>query len=168
MHLCRRAKQLWDLVHDDDEIARERETAAKNRNKYSGYDRDTAAFAGRAGFSSPTTSCASPSAGFATVPKVKPAPASGGSGAASGGAETAAADATAAAAAVDPVAATEARISKLMVAEDGAVEGPVPRARMKPKLSEISVRSQPPPLPHRGPTCASAVSFPNVAPRSHL
>lgn len=122
-------------MHDDDAIARERETAAKNRNKYSGYDRDTAAYAGRSSpaaassLSAPTGTPAGEA--FATVPKRKPG-ANGAAPAATG------------AAAVDPVAATEERISKLVVAEevpaggDGAPSSGT-GGRARKKLSEISV-----------------------------
>lgn len=128
--LCR-AKQLWDLVHDDDMIARERETAAKNRNKYSGYDRDTAAFAGRSSLSGTSSRPSTPTAdAFTTTPKTKTADTPP--------------DTPAAA---DAVAATEARISKLAVADDspdgadGAAAGAAlpPRARQKKKLSQMSV-----------------------------
>ena len=132
--LCR-AKQLWELVHDDDAIARERETAAKNRKKYTGYDRTTVAFAGRSGLGSTSSSrpeSPTPEA-FTTTPKPAATSTNGADQAADGGTGD-----------VDAVAATEARISKLAITDDGDTvasgASPAARVRPKPKLSQISVR----------------------------
>ena len=120
-----RAKELWNLVHDDALIASEREKAAANRTKYSGFDQTSSMFQ-----SMPSRSSASSTAAlFTTAPPRR----NGGAGDCSSSAKA------------DAEVATEVKLADLGLG-DGAAPAtagrmpPAKQSKQKLKLSQISVR----------------------------
>jgi hypothetical protein len=120
------SKELWNLVHDDELIASEREKAAANRKKYGGFDQNSSLFQSMPSGSSPAT--------FST----EPAHRNGDANVSSNSSVPTA----------DAMAATEDRLAKLGLAGDDAAAtatgGRVPppkQAKQRPKLSQISVHS---------------------------
>lgn len=119
-----RAKELWNLVHDDALIASEREKATANRKKYGGFDQSSSMFQ-----SMPNRSSASSSpAAFTTNP-----------------ARSNGADNSSSSAPTGAVVATQERLADLGLAEDddapatGGRVAPPKQSKQKLRLSQISV-----------------------------